>query len=63
LSSSTLKKAFGSDSTTVPSISMAPSFLAMPSALRYLSLSTSSQVGLQAGACGWLILPRPGTHL
>src|SRR5271166_1090846 len=36
LSSSTLKKAFGSDSTTVPSISMAPSFLAMPSALRYL---------------------------
>src|ERR1022692_3847564 len=33
LSSSTLKKAFGSDSTTVPSISMAPSFLGMSSAL------------------------------
>src|ERR1022692_973675 len=37
LSSSTLKKAFGSDSTTVPSISMAPSFLGMSSALRCLS--------------------------
>src|SRR6516165_6007854 len=34
LSSSTRKKAFGSDSTTVPSISMAPSFLGMSSALR-----------------------------
>src|SRR6266568_4851051 len=33
LSSSTLKKALGSDSTTVPSISMAPSFLGMSSAL------------------------------
>src|SRR6266705_1493041 len=35
LSSSTLKKALGSDSTTVPSISMAPSFLGISSALRY----------------------------
>src|ERR1700760_468823 len=35
LSSSTLKKAFGRDSTTVPSISMAPSFLGMSSAFRY----------------------------
>src|SRR5215470_3868260 len=33
LSSSTLKKALGSDSTTVPSISMAPSFLGISSAL------------------------------
>src|SRR5580658_975102 len=33
LSSSTRKKAFGSDSTTVPSISMAPSFLGISSAL------------------------------
>src|SRR5215469_9963366 len=56
LSSSTLKKAFGSDSTTVPSISMAPSFLAMPSALYYLSVTQLAC--LQAGACGWLILVR-----
>src|ERR1700689_3610519 len=34
LSSSTRNKALGSDSTTVPSISMAPSFLGMSSALR-----------------------------
>jgi hypothetical protein len=33
LSSSTLKKAFGNVSTTVPSISMAPSFLGISSAL------------------------------
>jgi hypothetical protein len=34
LSSSTRKKAFGNVSTTVPSISMAPSFLGISSALR-----------------------------
>src|SRR6266702_4171218 len=34
LSSSTRKKAFGSDSTILPSISMAPSFLGISSALR-----------------------------
>jgi hypothetical protein len=33
LSSSTRKKALGSDSTILPSISMAPSFLGMSSAL------------------------------
>src|SRR6185437_6360595 len=38
LSSSTLKNAFGSDSTTVPSISMAPSFLGISSALRFRRL-------------------------
>src|SRR5579875_3420955 len=35
LSSSTRKNALGSGSTTVPSISMAPSFLGMSSALRW----------------------------
>src|SRR5690606_16576367 len=35
LSSSTLNMAFGSDSMTVPSISMAPSFLGMSSALHW----------------------------
>jgi hypothetical protein len=39
LSSSTRKKAFGSDSTTVPSISMAPSFLGMSSALRFVVMA------------------------
>src|ERR1700689_20294 len=45
LSSSTRKKALGSDSTTVPSISMAPSFLGMYSALR---------------SVGWWSAPRRG---
>ena len=67
---STLKKAFGSDSTTVPSISIAPSFLGISSALR-CSCRPACCLGLAGSCCGalfawswaWPSLAMPGQDL
>src|SRR5215472_1659701 len=54
LSSSTRKKAFGSDSTILPSISMAPSFLGMSSALRFPAVA-SGLSGRPPGPCIFVV--------
>src|SRR5436305_12584416 len=50
LSSSTRKKAFGSDSTTVPSISMAPSFLGISSAFHFIGRTAPAAARLSGSS-------------